>query len=61
MTFPLTKESVVSIIFIPLKASSWLEEEELAGKIVCANVGAVTDAEVGLNALIQGFQKLKSI
>lgn len=49
------------IFFISLKASSWLGEEELARKIVFANVGTVTDAEVGLSSLIQGFQKLKSI
>lgn len=51
----------IPTMFISLKASSWLDEEEIARKIVCSNVGTVKDADVGLSSLIQGLQKLKGI
>ncbi|KAG1045146.1 hypothetical protein G6F43_011332 [Rhizopus delemar] len=47
--------------FISLKASSWLEEEKLARKIVHSNAGVVEDVGTGLSSIIQGFKKLKDV
>ncbi|KAI7880801.1 uncharacterized protein EV154DRAFT_450611 [Mucor mucedo] len=47
--------------FISLKASSWLEEEILAEKIVSLNSCVIQDAETGLSVITQGFTKLQNI
>ncbi|KAI7861271.1 hypothetical protein BDF14DRAFT_2000049 [Spinellus fusiger] len=51
----------IPTIFISLKTSSWLDEEELAKRIVYSSVGTIKNADMGLSLLIQELKKLKSI